>query len=112
MKFNQIIFLALLMIDISVSSTACEIDVKASNLKDCENLDLDEDEDEKYCCFVKGEMDGEELNSCIPITESHYKDLDQTKKLIEADFKAKIDILDCKSYYLQVGLINLILLIL
>ena len=112
MKFYQILFLALLMIDISLNETlGCTIDTKASSSKDCKDLKA-ESGDYKYCCFIKGKYENEDISGCYPLKESQYNDMKQTIKDLEKKADTKVDKLDCKSFYLQLGLISLIFLIL
>ena len=112
MRFYQVKFIILLMINISFISSDCDMEVSASKAGDCEDLEVDESKGEKYCCFVKGTSNNKKLNTCVPITEAQYKDIDQTIKLVEGVFDGKVEKLDCKSFYLQLGLISLIWLIL
>lgn len=108
MKFCQIIFLVLLMIDIS-SCADCDIEASASKAADCK--DLDKEGEIKHCCFIKGKIDDKEVKGCHPLTEAQYNDIKQTIKDLEKN-NAKVDKLDCKSFYLQIGIISLIFLIL
>ena len=112
MKFCQIIFLVLLMIDIS-SCGACSWDKtldKVSEVADCKDLSLDDDE--KHCCYLEGELNDKDVKGCFPLSEDQYKDMKKTIKDIENQNKAEVDKLDCKSFYLQIGIISLIFLIL
>ena len=109
MKFYQILFLALLMIDISLNETlSCSLDTDASSSKDC----IDLESDYKYCCFIKVKYENEDISGCYPLKESQYNDIKQTIKDLEKNADTKVDKLDCKSFYLQLGLISLIFLIL
>ena len=112
MKFCQIIFLVLLMIDI-ISCDHCSWTQtlgKVSKVADCKDLSLDDNE--KHCCYLEGKKDDKDVKGCFPLTEDDYKDMKKTIKEIEKQNNADVDKLDCKSFYLQIGIISLIFLIL
>ena len=113
MKIYLVIFLFLLIIEISfITSSDCNFGDTASKAKDCEDKDLEEGSEYKHCCYIKGKYNsGESVSSCVPLKESEYNDIDKTIKDYEENSKSKIDKLDCKSFYLQFGLISLVFLI-
>ena len=112
MKFCQIIFLVLLLIDISSCDSCSWTQTlnKVSKVADCKDLSLDDDE--KHCCYLEGKKDDKDVKGCFPLTEDDYKDMKKTIKDIEKQNNADVDKLDCKSFYLQIGIISLIFLIL
>lgn len=88
----------------------CYDDITASKAKDCENLKLDE----KYykCCYFKGKMENENINTCVPLTKAEYDDIKKTIKDFEKDSGNEVDKLDCNSSYLKYSLISLLLILL
>ena len=113
MKFYQIIFLLFLMTNFVNSTTDCDPEggLNPSGQKDCKDLNLDFQEDLKYCCFLKMKDGSNEAKTCIPLTDAEYKDIKQTIKKFEEE-GGKVKDLDCKSIYLQFSLISLLFLIL
>jgi hypothetical protein len=100
--------LALLCLIIYTYQT-CE--KRHANKEECkaENLDDEEKKTAEYCCFSKG---GEDDGSCSPYTKyqyKHIKDLIKYGRLNGADDDYSID---CKSLYLQISLLSLLLLLL
>ena len=109
------IFISLLLI----SSMYCEDDeddskncqgINKKSVKDCENLKLPSDY--KYCCFYDAKTDEGEVKGCMPLKESEYNDIKKYIEDIEKNEKdAKINKLDCKSNYLKICLLSLLLLL-
>ena len=88
----------------------CGAEVSASKVKDCENLKL---RDGGYkCCYFKGKMENENINTCVPLTKAEYDDIKKTIKDAEKDSRNEVDKLDCNSSYLKYSLISLLLILL
>ena len=96
---------------------------------DCKDRTINDDDknkyNKKYCCYMtydgykysnsKMGTDGKEVEingSCMTLTDeqhSHIKDLIKYYEVINGRVNVQID---CKSYYLQLGIISLLLFIL
>ena len=104
MKIFQLIIVLCLVI---FSYQNCDGNTKK---EDCKLSDTDKDNDLAYCCFVE---DGD-AKYCHGITKYQYKHLkDYGKlKLLTGDVKNEDVKIDCKSFYLQIKIISILLLLL
>ena len=106
MKTFQLLALLCLIL---YSNQKCE----KSNAKkeDCktENLDAEEKKYAEYCCFVK---DGEDDGSCEAYSKYQYKHIKDVIKYSRLDGESDDLSIDCKSLYLQISLLSLLLLLL
>lgn len=81
--------------------------IPASGPKDCENR-YKAFGDSSYCCYIEGDyINIKNVKSCLNIPEESYKDID--KFIEESNKNHNIKKLDCKSFYLHLSFINLIL---
>jgi hypothetical protein len=82
-----------------------------ANKEDCkaENLSDEEKKTAEYCCFFK---DGDDT-WCSPLSEYRYKHIKDVIKMerLEEGYDENYSI-DCKSLYLQISLLSLLLLLL
>ena len=111
MKQHIIIFFALLITFIDCDEYCNSKEKGVSKAKDCNTLKVDEESEEKYCCYLKGEYQGIEINRCNGLSEEEYKDIKGTIKTYESS-GGKVKKLDCNSYYLKISLLSLIILFL
>ena len=107
----------------SLINTTCTTDdddpIKYRDYKDCKNREFDSDEiqDNAYrCCHI--EIDTETSNvehsieGCIPVNQSQFNNIGQLIREYESQPNVEDVDIDCKSYYIQFCLINLIILFL
>lgn len=69
----------------------------------------------KYCCFIKAKANGKTSSACVSLTKEEKENIKKTIEEWEkaADVSgAKIKSLDCKSSFIELGLISLIFLLL
>ena len=107
----------LLIILLSVSyvhtqgKDACE-EQGASSVDECRGKISDALKNSGYhCCLQKGKKDGVEKTMCRYLTEEEYDEIkDYIGDIEDSGFKdVKVD---CKSYYLQLGILSLLLFLL
>ena len=81
-----------------------------ANKEDCkaENLDDDEKKTAEYCCFIK---DGDDT-VCSALSKYQYKHIKDIIKYGRLDGADDDYSIDCKSLYLQISLLSLLLLLL
>ena len=106
-KYANLIFLILLFTNIYCEESACELKNPASSIKDCKGLKVSDSY--KYCCYLDEIENDENLKFCYEITESEYNDIDKLKKTLK-EANIKVNSLDCNSYYLNIGLLSLMVL--
>ena len=85
-----------------------------SKKKDCyEGLSDEDKEDFSYCCFFKGKKEkiGPYGDACQPLTKEEYNNIKQYITDVES-LGAQVDKLDCKSNYLNISLLILVILLL
>ena len=88
------------LISLSISQNSCIL--TASPSKETCNSALSESDKTskfKYCCY----QEYESLKTCVPYTQDMYDAIGKAKK---SDIKGKIE---CKSTYLKLGLLGLVL---
>jgi hypothetical protein len=77
--------------------------------EDCKLSDEDKEGGDDYCCFVE---DGDSKD-CIGITKYQYKHIKDLVKMQRLQGDASEDsTIDCKSLYLQISLLSILLLLL
>lgn len=106
-----VIFIALLL---SIVYTKDCIDYEGvSKASECKDKLSKKDESDGYvkCCFVKAKLeDNKEYKGCYALTQTEYDDI---KKTIEKGIEsAKIEKLDCFSFYLKFGFLSIFFLFL
>ena len=79
--------------------------------EDCktENFDETEKKTAKYCCFKKGGLDDD---SCEAFSEYRYKHIKDVIKLARLNGNGEDYSIDCKSLYLQISALSLLLILL
>lgn len=103
MKFFELIILLCLII---FTYQHCEDE---STKENCKLTDHDKEEGYDYCCFVE---DGDSKN-CVGLTKYQYKHIKDYAKLQRLEGGASEDsTIDCKSLYLQISLLSILLLLL
>jgi hypothetical protein len=109
MKFYNIILFASLILYI-YSDSACNSKTSADKAKDCKDLATSDAED--YCCYAKGKDENKQsLSRCVTITKENYNKIkDYIKSLEDKGYEVKK--LDCKSSYLELSVLSIILLLL
>jgi len=120
MKFYQIILFVSLFLYIysdgeptgtetgDSSQKVCNGKVSANSVNDCKGLK----NSDPYCCFVKGTLAGQSTKTCIPLEKDEYDNIKDFIKKTEKEQNADIDKLDCKSIYLELSILCIILLLL
>ena len=104
------ILILLSLIMFTNNKNYCLKDATASKGDDCKDLEITSLD--YHCCYVKGKINNEVINSCVEIKPWEYKDL---KKYIEDMNKESVNAIegiDCESIYLQLSLISLLFLLL
>ena len=103
--FQLLAFLCLIIFTYQLCS---KYDAKKEDCK-AENLSDDEKKLAEYCCFFK---DGDNT-WCGPLSEYRYKHIKDVIKIsrLENGYDEDYSI-DCKSLYLQISLLSLLLLLL
>ena len=77
--------------------------------EDCKLSDDDKKRGYEYCCFVE---DGDSKD-CIGLTKYQYKHIKDYVKMMRLEGDASEDAtIDCKSLYLQISLLSILLLLL
>ena len=106
MKLFEIIILLILIINIY---SLCSGKLKPQNADDCKNRISSEDKAAGYgyCCFYKMTVVDITQTSCIVIKSSEYENIKELIK--EYESSGGTASIDCKSYNLQIGLLNTLL---
>ena len=108
-KFWIMFLLLLLYFEISLESGGCDR-TTASSTQEC--LDLLNDEEEEYgykCCYVTGKENGvTTLSECRLLEPEDYKYIDDYKDSLKTPSLKNPEV-DCKSYFLQITLLSLLL---
>ena len=108
MKIFQIILFTTLVICIHNTCTTLE---DISSYRECRNRDLNIGERAlggAYCCYYYTVEGSKEVKRCYPYSQNQYDNIDDTIKSIETTLGVKVKSLDCKSSYLQIGLLGLL----
>lgn len=116
-----VLFIAFILCD-----EECD-EAKKTSGEECKKIKVDFQSDgEKYthCCYLdytykyeeNGQKKEENEKYCIPISDKAYEDIDKYIKDAEKDaeegIEGKINKLDCKSVYLTINLLSLLLFLL
>ncbi len=110
MKFYQILILISLILLIN-SADFCDLEVQATKPEDCANLI--KASRTNYCCYFKGMWKGKTYNgNCMDITPIPYNEMKEYIEEMNKEEGYDIQSLDCKSSYMQIGILYLILLFL
>jgi len=89
----------------------CGMNHESTDFKDCKNRKFDEIKEfvPKYCCYA--ELEGN-YKTCLPLSENHYKNKNDFKKLFKRETNLTVYKLDCNFNYLNLSLLNLLLIFL
>ena len=105
----MIIFSAIILI--KAETTDCDdFTVSATGPNDCKDRKK-ELGDDSYCCYMEGDyLTAKNAKTCLNIGKNDYKNVDKFIKTSNEKYASvNIQKLDCKSFYLHLSLINLIL---
>ena len=103
----------MLNFDISKSSSdVCSREQKTTKKECAALLKEDEKEDGLECCLVKGQQNGEDISECHLYIEENYLNKDGFVQYLQDYEKIANPKVECKSYYLQLTLLSLILILL
>lgn len=111
MKIYQIFIFIILIFYIY---NKCQIDTGINEPNDCHIRQMSPTEKEgknKYCCYCNYIESNKDYKECISTTQEEYDQIDTTIKQYEVIFGVKIKIFDCKSSYLEIGFLSLLLFI-
>ena len=100
MKLYLIVVL-ISLISLSISQNGCVLSTPNASKKNCNSALSDSDKTAgfKYCCY----QEYENVKACVPYTQDLYDAIGKAKK---SDIKGKIE---CKSAYLKLGLLGLVI---
>ena len=110
MKIYQLIIFTILFIYIL---NDCSTKTNINGYKDCTTRVIGSDEEYvgmKYCCFVYGVNGNKELRRCTPIKQNQYNNMTFTINFYQKLYSYNIKSFDCKSSYIQIGLLGLLFL--
>ena len=111
MKIYQLIIFTSLVICILNS---CYKDTDISRASHCTSRSLDAGEKllgQKYCCYFYTKNGNDVDKKCVGITQSRYDDILSYIESYEQTWGVTVMSLDCKSSYLQIGLLGLLFLL-
>ena len=100
--FTSLLIFAL--ISSTFSAQLCDGSISGSSYNECKNYALPEGQNYKYCCYLHAsaviQEKKEVINSCGPITEEQYKNIDELcaqekKRMEEQGAKDVVVELDC-----------------
>ena len=63
-----------------------------------------------YCCYEKAKKGGVEISDCTPLSEDDVNDIKNYIGDIEDKGYKDVSV-DCESYYLQLGIVSLLLIL-
>ena len=84
----------------------------ATTVSECnEKISQELKNSDYHCCLQQGKKDGVKKSMCTYLTDEAYKDIkDHIGDLEDAGYEDAS--IDCKSYYLQLGILSLLLFLL
>ena len=96
-KITLILLQILLILVHSQNNTRCEDQEKvALNATDCIHREIEKEEDEDYCCFVKYKTKiGKIIKGCAPLSEKEFLTLEETIESFESLQDIKIMTFEC-----------------
>ena len=108
MKIFQIILFTTLVIFIHNTCTKLS---DVTSYRECHNRELNalEKIGASYCCYYYTVDGSDEVKRCLPYSQNQYDNIQDTINSIESTLGVKVKSLDCKSSYLQIGLLGLLL---
>ena len=113
-KYFWIYLICLLILKFDISKASGDdicIGEERSTRKECNSL-LNEDtvEDGVVCCLVKGKRDDQDVSECHLYIEEEYINKEGFVSYLEDNEFIENPKVDCKSYYLQLTLLTIILI--
>ena len=108
MKIFQIILITTLVI--CIHNTCMKLKDVASKTE-CFSRELSDAEkasEGKYCCYFLYLDGSHEDDSCLPFSQKQIDNIEDTIKAYETLMEVTVKSLDCKSSYLQIGLLGLL----
>ena len=109
MKF-YLFFIFLSLIIFIKNTQFCEVSVPATKPDDCK--DLVKGSRANYCCFFKGKWKGTNYNGgCIDITPIRYSETEAYIEEMNKDADFNIEKIDCKSFFLKLSIVYLVVLL-
>ena len=64
-----------------------------------------------YCCYIYGVNGNEKKKRCTPISQNEYDNMEKTIDYYTSIYAFNIKSFDCKSSYIQIGLLGLLFLL-
>ena len=111
MKIYQLIIFLIFFIYIQ---NACVTTSEIKKYTDCTTRVISSAEKlagDRYCCYLYGVSGSETTKTCIPISQGDYEDIESTIKFWEKFYSINMKSFDCKSSYIQIGLLGLLFLL-
>ena len=108
MKIYYSITFLLLLVYINSDCTGED----SSSVNTCNNKEfssLEKMSEFKYCCYLKASYKSNEAKMCVALNQTQYDDMQATIKYYKSGGASSVSI-DCKSKYLETGLLFLLLL--
>ena len=108
------ILLILLCSIIFIHSTDMESKCEGAGSSTYECVNKFEDDDRAagyYCCYEKAKKNGVQVSDCVFLLDDDYDDIKNYIGSIKDDGYTDVSV-DCKSYYLQLGVLSLLLILL
>ena len=106
--------LIMAMLFIYIKSDCFEASSSLKRYKDCTERVLNYLEllaGGKYCCYAYGYDGNKDVRKCIPITLNQYENMEDTINFYQKLYAFNIKGFDCKSSYIQIGLLGLLFLL-
>ena len=104
MKFLHNLIFLILILYIKNDESCLENDSSTSG-NDCKNLAVTSRD--KYCCFVKGKIEGKNFSSCLELMSWEYKDIKTHIEEMNKQAGYSIKSIDCESFKLKLNFVNL-----
>ena len=114
LKFYHIILLLSILVYSHSQSyvSDCEKTTNPSSKSECvDKLSTYEKEESYHCCFVSGKKDGVTQKKCEFISNEEYKNIGDVKGDYEDSGYKEVSV-ECKSYFLHLSLLSLLLILL
>ena len=108
---NKIYYLAILLVlllNIQLSVSAC-VEVNPSKKSTCHDKTVANSG--YYCCYLKQKFQGETFEMCSELSKEDKENIKEVIKEAEKEEDVDIKSLDCKSSFIEFGLLSLMLLL-
>ena len=111
-KYYILLILLCSVIFIQSESLSEKCTGSASSTYDCVDLFTDSERaGGYYCCYEKAKKNGVQVSDCVFLLDDDYDDIKNYIGSIKDDGYTDVSV-DCKSYYLQLGVLSLLLILL